>query len=137
MAGRIGAEQRLSNPDAGETGGFGPPRQIDDTVDAAQSKSALAQRLHGLAPDEQHDLLVGMVCLQAAAVLGRPTPEDINPDTAFQDLGFDSLTAVELRNRLKTATGLTLPPTLIFDHPTPTAAADYMGSSILSGQLAG
>jgi 4-hydroxyphenylalkanoate synthase len=112
-------------------------RLIDDTVDATQSKSALAQRLHGLAPDEQHDLLVGMVCLQAAAVLGHPTPEDINPDTAFQDLGFDSLTAVELRNRLKTATGLTLPPTLIFDHPTPTAAADYMGASILSGQLAG
>jgi len=46
-------------------------RLIDDTVDAAQSKSALAQRLHGLAPNEQHELLVGMVCLQAAAVLGQ------------------------------------------------------------------
>ena len=99
--------------------------------------SALAQRLHGLAPNEQRELLVGMVCLQAAAVLGHPVPQDIDPDTGFQDLGFDSLTAVELRNRLKTATGLTLPPTLIFDHPTPAAAADYMSSSILSGQLAG
>jgi polyketide synthase 1/15 len=112
-------------------------RLIDDTVDAAQSMSVLAQRLHGLAPDRQHDLLVGMVCLQAAAVLGHPAPEDIDPNTPFQDLGFDSLSAVELRNRLKTATGLTLPPTLIFDHPTPTAAADYISASILRGQLAG
>jgi polyketide synthase 1/15 len=106
------------------------PRLIDDTADAAQSMSALAQRLHGLAPDEQHDLLVGMVRLQVAAVLGHPTPEDIDPDTAFQDLGFDSLTAVELRNRLKTATRLTLPPTLTFDHPTPAAVADYVGQQI-------
>jgi 4-hydroxyphenylalkanoate synthase len=112
-------------------------RLIDDTVDAAQSMSVLAQRLHGLAPDRQHELLVGTVCLQAAAVLGHPAPEDIDPNTPFQDLGFDSLSAVELRNRLKTATGLTLPPTLIFDHPTPTAAADYIGASILRGRLAG
>jgi 4-hydroxyphenylalkanoate synthase len=112
-------------------------RLIDDTVDAAQSMSGLAQRLHGLAPDRQHDLLVGMVCLHSAAVLGHPAPEEIDPDTPFQDLGFDSLSAVELRNRLKSASGLTLPPTLIFDHPTPTAAADYIGASILMGQLAG
>jgi 4-hydroxyphenylalkanoate synthase len=112
-------------------------RLIDDTVDAAQSMSALAERLRGLAPDEQRDLLVGMVCLQAAAVLGHPDREDIDPDTAFQDLGFDSLTAVELRNRLKTAAGLTLPPTLIFDHPTPTATADYIGSRLTSPQRVG
>ncbi|BBX97591.1 type I polyketide synthase [Mycobacterium lacus] len=109
-------------------------RQIEDTGDAAQSKSALAQRLHGLASSEQHDLLVGLVCLQAAAVLGRPSPEDIDPTAEFQDLGFDSLTAVELRNRLKTATGLTLPPTLIFDHPTPAAVADYVGLQILGSR---
>ncbi|VAZ82978.1 type I polyketide synthase [Mycobacterium persicum] len=105
-------------------------RQIDDTADATQSKSALAQRLHGLAPDEQHGLLVAIVRAQAAAVLGRPAPEDIDPDSGFQDLGFDSLTAVELRNRLKNATGLTLPPTVILDHPTPTAVADYIARQI-------
>ena len=102
-------------------------RLADDIVDASQSRSALAQRLHSLAPDDQHSLLVEMVCLHAAAVLGHPAPEEIDPDTPFQDLGFDSLTGVELRNHFKTATGLTLSPTLIFDHPTPTAVAEYIG----------
>ncbi|KAA1250532.1 SDR family NAD(P)-dependent oxidoreductase [Mycobacterium simiae] len=105
-------------------------RQIDDTTDVTQSKSALAQRLHGLDADAQHELLVGIVRTQAAAVLGRPSPEDIDSDAAFQDLGFDSLTAVELRNRLKNATGLTLPPTVILDHPTPAAVADHIAEQI-------
>jgi 4-hydroxyphenylalkanoate synthase len=103
---------------------------IDNIVDASQSRSALAQRLRALGPADQHSVLVEMVCLHAAAVLGRPAPEEIDPDTTFQDLGFDSLTGVELRNHFKTATGLTLSPTLIFDHPTPTAVADYMGRQI-------
>jgi polyketide synthase 1/15 len=102
-------------------------RLVEGIVDATQSRSALSQRLHALAPDDQHSLLVEMVCLQVAAVLGHPTPEEIDPDTAFRDLGFDSLTGVELRNRLKTATGLNLSPTLIFDHPTATAVADHIG----------
>ncbi len=105
-------------------------RQIEDAGDAAQSKSALAQRLHGLAADEQRDLLVALVCSQAAAVLGRPSAEDIDPEAEFHDLGFDSLTAVELRNRLKTAMGLPLPSTLIFDHRTPAGVADYVGQQI-------
>ncbi len=54
-----------------------------------------------------------------ATVLGTSTPEAIDPEKAFQELGFDSLSAVEMRNRLKTATGLALSPTLIFDYPTP------------------
>jgi polyketide synthase 1/15 len=106
-------------------------RQIEDTGDTAQSKSALAQRLNGLSADEQHDLLVGIVCSQAAAVLGRPSPEDIDPETEFPDLGFDSLTAVELRNRLKTATGLTLPPTVVFDNPTPAGVGGYLAQQLL------
>jgi 4-hydroxyphenylalkanoate synthase len=111
-------------------------RQIESSGDAAQSKSALAQRLHGLAANEQHDLLVAIVCSQAAAVLGRPSPEDIDPETEFPNLGFDSLTAVELRNRLKTATGLTLPPTLIFDHRSPAAVAGYVAQQIPGSQPA-
>jgi polyketide synthase 1/15 len=112
-------------------------RQIEDSGDAAQSKSALAQRLQGLGADEQRELLVGLVCMQAAAVLGRPSPEDIDPEAEFPDLGFDSLTAVELRNRLKTATGLTLPPTLIFDHPTAAAVAGYVAQQMPEGQPSG
>ena len=56
--------------------------------------------------------------------------EAIDPDKAFQELGFDSLTAVEMRNRLKTATGLALSPTLIFDYPTPNGLASYIRSEL-------
>jgi len=105
-------------------------RLTTDPVDATGSKSALAQRLNGLAPDEQRTLLTTMVCAQAATVLGHPTPEEIDRDATFEDLGFDSLTAVELRNRLKTVTGLALPPTLIFDHPSPGALATHLAGSL-------
>jgi 4-hydroxyphenylalkanoate synthase len=109
-----------------------PPRRrsVEDVVDATESRSALAERLHALPPDDQHGVLVEMVCLQAAAVLGHPAPEEIDPDTTFKALGFDSLTGVELRNHFKAATGLALSPTLIFDHPTPTAVADYIGRQL-------
>ncbi|MDT5355857.1 MAG: 4-hydroxyphenylalkanoate synthase [Mycobacterium sp.] len=102
-------------------------RLADDIVDATQSRSALTQRLHSLAPDDRHSLLVETVCSHAAAVMGHLAPEEIDPDTPFRDLGFDSLTAVELRNHIKTATGLALSPTLIFDHPTPAAIAAHIG----------
>ncbi|MDG6217709.1 acyl carrier protein, partial [Acinetobacter baumannii] len=90
---------------------------------AAKSKSARAHRRHGLPEAEQHAVLLGLVRLHIATVLGNITPEAIAPDKAFQDLGFDSLTAVEMRNRLKSATGLSLSPTLIFDYPTPNRLA--------------
>jgi len=61
-----------------------------------------------------------------ATVLGNASPESIDPDRAFQELGFDSLTAVEMRNRLKSATGLALSPTLIFDYPNSAALAGYI-----------
>jgi polyketide synthase 7 len=63
-------------------------------------------------------------------VLGRPNAADINAGSVFQDLGFDSLTAVELRNRLKTATGLSLSPTLIFDYPTPIVLAEHLDTRL-------
>ncbi|CRH10774.1 putative polyketide synthase pks12 [Mycobacterium tuberculosis] len=68
--------------------------------------------------------------LHIATVLGNITPEAIDPDKAFQDLGFDSLTAVEMRNRLKSATGLSLSPTLIFDYPTPNRLASYIRTEL-------
>jgi surfactin synthase thioesterase subunit/acyl carrier protein len=74
---------------------------------------------------------VGLVCSQVAAVLGHTSADDIDADQAFADLGFDSLTGVELRNRLKTTTGLSFSPTLIFDYPTPSTLADHIGSLLL------
>ncbi len=105
-------------------------RQVDDSLAATKSKSALAQRLHGLPHDEQHAVLLDLVRSHIATVLGNTTPESIDPDKAFQELGFDSLTAVEMRNRLKAATGLALSPTLIFDYPTPSRLAAYFRSEL-------
>ncbi|ORW33304.1 polyketide synthase [Mycobacterium paraense] len=105
-------------------------RRVDDTMAAAKSKSALAHRLQGLPEAEQHAVLLDLVRSHIATVLGNTSPEAIDPDKAFQELGFDSLTAVEMRNRLKTATGLALSPTLIFDYPTPNGLAGYMRSEL-------
>jgi acyl transferase domain-containing protein len=96
-------------------------------------RDALAERLQGLAPKEQHRQLVELVCLHAANVLGRSSSTDIDAERAFSDLGFDALTGVELRNRLKTDTGLALARTLIFDYPTPTALADHLAQKLLRG----
>jgi 4-hydroxyphenylalkanoate synthase len=94
--------------------------------DVVGAESMLAQRLYGLGPDQKYELLLDTVCSQAAVVLGHLSGEDIDAERAFQDLGFDSLTAVELRNRLKTVTGLALSPTLIFDYPTPRQLAELL-----------
>ncbi|MCV7074505.1 phosphopantetheine-binding protein, partial [Mycobacterium szulgai] len=99
-------------------------------------KTALAQRLANLTPTQQHELLTQTITTQLAQVLGH-NPHDINPHTSFQDLGFDSLTALELRNRLKTTTGLTLPATLIFDYPTPTTLAQHLNQQLSEGSTPG
>ena len=106
-------------------------RQVDDSLAAAKSKSALLQRLDGLDEDEQQAVLLDLVRSHIATVLGNSTPEAIDPDKAFQELGFDSLTAVEMRNRLKAATGLPLSPTLIFDYPNSSALAGYFRQELV------
>ncbi|MDT5011959.1 MAG: 4-hydroxyphenylalkanoate synthase, partial [Mycobacterium sp.] len=111
---------------------IGPTRRrVDDSLAAAQSKNALAQRLAGLDADEQHAVVLDLLRSHMATVLGLPHPEAIHPDLAFSDHGFDSLTAVELRNRLKTVTGLSLSPTLIFDYPNPTKLAAYIRGQVV------
>ena len=105
-------------------------RRVDDSLAAAKSKSALAQRLHRLSDSDQHTVLLDLVRSHIATVLGNISPEAVDPDKAFQELGFDSLTAVEMRNRLKAATGLSLSPTLIFDYPTPNGLANYMRAEL-------
>lgn len=92
-------------------------RQVNDSLATMKSKSALAKQLHRLPEDEQHAVLVDLVRSHIATVLGNTMFEAVDPNKAFQELDFDSLTAVEMRNRLKTATGLSLSPTLIFDYP--------------------
>ena len=109
-------------------------RMVDDTGASAGADPGLTQRLRTL-HQQQHDLLVGLVCSQVATVLGRHSPDDIDPECAFQDLGFDSVKATELLDRLKTATELALPPTLAFDYPTPDELATHLGQ-LMSGSVA-
>ncbi|MGW3993309.1 SDR family NAD(P)-dependent oxidoreductase [Amycolatopsis sp. NPDC004772] len=97
----------------------------------ARSVSTVDKGLAGLAPAEREARLVDLVRGQVAVVLGYDGPEAVRPDTAFKDTGFDSLTSVELRNRLREATGLKLPATLVFDYPNPLAVARYLSARLV------
>ena len=88
--------------------------------------TTLATQLTGHTPPEQNHIILELIRTQAAIVLGHDTSTAITPDETFKDLGFDSLSAVEFRNRLQTTTGLKLPATTVFDHPTPMALVEYI-----------
>ncbi|CAM5711442.1 Polyketide synthase OS=Streptomyces fumanus OX=67302 GN=GCM10018772_62400 PE=4 SV=1 [Streptomyces fumanus] len=109
-----------------------PVRRAAQAAAAASGgQDTLVERLTGLPSAEQDQALVDMVRTQAALVLGHTSAELIAPEQTFKAAGFDSLAAVELRNRLNATTGLQLSGALTFDHPTPTALAQYLKSRLL------
>jgi acyl carrier protein len=90
------------------------------------SPGGLTERLATMAEGDARKFLVDLVRTHVAAVLAHAGAASVDVDRAFTELGFDSLTAVELRNRLDAETGLRLPTTLAFDHPTVTALAGHL-----------
>ncbi|MGA5130210.1 type I polyketide synthase [Streptomyces olivoreticuli] len=107
-----------------------PPRRAVHAATGA-GDLGLARRLAGMSESEQRRLLLDLVRTQVAAVLGYAGPQEVEESRAFKELGFDSLTAVELRNQLREATGLRLSPTLVFDRPTPLVLADWLRTEIV------
>ncbi|WP_341720667.1 type I polyketide synthase [Micromonospora sp. FIMYZ51] len=114
------AAQAISGDLSGQT--------LDETASVE-----LRQRLAALNDGQRTTQLLKLVRAEAAAVLAHDDVDEIGASRPFQDLGFTSLTAMELRNRLRTATGLRLPATLVFDHPTPAAVADLLRVELFGG----
>ncbi|HEV3292873.1 MAG TPA: beta-ketoacyl synthase N-terminal-like domain-containing protein, partial [Streptosporangiaceae bacterium] len=99
-------------------------------------RGVLAGRLAGLTAAEQEHLVLEVLCEQAAAVLGHDSVAAVRPGAVFRDLGFDSLTAVELRDKLNVVTGLRLPAIMVFDYPTPQLLAEWLCGQITGNQAA-
>ncbi|GDY48072.1 hypothetical protein SANT12839_089540 [Streptomyces antimycoticus] len=97
----------------------------------AEAGSRLRERLSALAPGERERAVLDLVRSHAAAVLGFSGMEGVESDRAFKELGFDSLTAVEFRNRLNADTGLRLSTTLVFDYPNSRALAEHVRAGVL------
>ncbi|MFB7637034.1 beta-ketoacyl synthase N-terminal-like domain-containing protein, partial [Streptomyces sp. NPDC056149] len=110
-----------------------PQRRTAATGSATGADTGLIQRLGRLDRAQRHEALLDIVRSSAALVLGHADGNAIDAERAFRDLGFDSLTAVELRNRLRTATGLHLSATMVFDHPTLSALADHLQDELFGG----
>ncbi|WP_020497366.1 type I polyketide synthase [Sciscionella marina] len=100
----------------------------------AAPEQTVTHQLAGLSEQDRQRVLLDLVRTKAALALGHSGPNDIGAEHGFLDLGFDSLTAVELRNTLDAATGLRLPATLIFDYPNPTALAKFLDTELPSPQ---
>ncbi|MFD3663674.1 SDR family NAD(P)-dependent oxidoreductase [Streptomyces sp. NPDC058659] len=109
-------------------------RALDEQQTTTTEDTHLSRELGGLTGAEQQRRMQELVREHLAVVLNHPSPEAVDTGRAFRDLGFDSLTAVELRNRLKNATGLALPATLVFDYPTPRTLAEFLLTEILGEQ---
>ncbi|MGW0885981.1 SDR family NAD(P)-dependent oxidoreductase, partial [Streptomyces sp. NPDC002671] len=110
------------------------PRRALAQAATEAGESSLRRSLLRAGEAERRRTLLRLVQEHAATVLGHATPDGVEPELSFKEHGFDSLTAVQLRNRLNTATGHRLPATLIFDHPTPVALVEYLYAELLGRQ---
>jgi acyl carrier protein len=140
----IPAHLNLTRPAAQGAGGevpallrqlVGPGRRPAAGQVTEVGQDGLRRQVAGLPAAERDRVLVDLVRAHASAVLGHAAPEAIEPGRAFRELGFDSLTAVELRNRLQAATGLPLPSTAVFDYPSAKVLADFLRTRLLGGQV--
>ncbi|MFF8697396.1 type I polyketide synthase, partial [Streptomyces sp. NPDC015144] len=121
------------------------PAPLRDLVPAAPRRAAATatgdtswlRQLAGLTPDEQERSVLELVRTQVAEVLGHASGAAVDVGRAFHELGFDSLTAVELRNRLNVLSGLRLPSTVVFDYPDPRALAGFLGGELLGAGPSG
>ncbi|MFH8447551.1 type I polyketide synthase, partial [Streptomyces sp. NPDC018026] len=104
--------------------------RVRQAVGTPSDGTTLAQRLAPLTGDERRRELLSVVRAGVAGVLGHTSIDSVEPDRAFKDLGFDSLSAVELRNRLNEVTGLRLPATLVFDYPSAQAVVEYVDTAL-------
>ncbi|MDX3839760.1 SDR family NAD(P)-dependent oxidoreductase, partial [Streptomyces europaeiscabiei] len=107
-------------------------RQTEDAAvdDRDGAMTALRGELAALPEAKRRRRLTDLIRTHVTAVLGAGAGDGVKPGRAFRDMGFDSLTAVELRNRLGAALGTRLSVTLVFDHPTPNALADHLGAEL-------
>nr|WP_256252329.1 type I polyketide synthase [Streptomyces sp. yr375] len=121
---------------AEERAGAGAQADAGADVGAAGAASDWAGRLGAMPPGERELALVRLVRGQAATVLGLDSPDDVPAVRAFRELGFDSMMAVDIRGRLSRSTGLKLPATLIFDHPTPQTLARHLVSQLAPAESA-
>ncbi|MEV0889704.1 beta-ketoacyl synthase N-terminal-like domain-containing protein, partial [Streptomyces microflavus] len=103
-----------------------PARRAAAREGAQQQDRSLAARLGELEPAERVEVVLGLVREHTAAILGYAGAGRVEAELSFKELGFDSLTGIELRNRLASATGLRLPATLVFDHPSPVELARHI-----------
>jgi candicidin polyketide synthase FscE len=104
--------------------------------DDLPTKESLVQRLAGLPEADQERVLLDLVWTHSAIVLGNSSGETTEALRAFKDMGFDSLTAVTLRNRIAAATGISLPATVLFDYPTPAALSRLLRDELCAGSMA-
>ncbi|MBL1082493.1 SDR family NAD(P)-dependent oxidoreductase [Streptomyces actinomycinicus] len=110
-----------------------PARRRSADQAPGTSAGSWRERLAPLPDTERDRALLELVRTHVAGVLGHPSPESVDPGRAFQEMGFDSLAAVELRNLLAGATGLTLPATLVFDQPSPLTLATHLKTALVPG----